>query len=545
MHAIEALPNVVSTDELEVRIRVSDRETRETIEKRAVGDERQRYLETALRIGVQSLRVASGQLDATSMREAGQHLIGEVRELLSTRATQLTGQLAGTLERYFDPQSGLVPQRIESLVRKDGELERVLRDHLAADESTLARTLASHVGDHSPLFRLLAPGEANGLLSQVAASLEAALREQREAVLRQFSLDQKDSALSRLVDELAAQQGELRSDVKEQVQAIVREFSLDEEGSALSRLVGRVEQAQRAMADQFSMDNDASALNRLSRLLQTTSDRIGKDLTLDDEQSALSRLKRELLEVVDRLSRKNEEFQSDVRTTLEGLRSERKEAERSTRHGEVFEDELGTLLSIEAQRIGDVHEATGATTGIVKNCKVGDHVLELGLESPAPGTRIVVEAKENRSYDLKRALAELESARQNRQAQIGIFAFSSKSAPEGLQPFARYGNDLVIVWDAENSATDIYVKCAYSVARALSVRLQAQTQESSEALEELELATRAIGKQVELLDDIRKMAETVRSNGGKIADRAAKMHEELQKQLERIDEQLAALKLDS
>jgi len=46
----------------------------------------------------------------------------------------------------------------------------------------------------------------------------------------------------------------------------VREFSLDQPGSALSRLVARVEVAQKTIADQFSVDNEGSAINRLSYL---------------------------------------------------------------------------------------------------------------------------------------------------------------------------------------------------------------------------------------------------------------------------------------
>jgi hypothetical protein len=547
MHAIETLPKMVTDDarDIEVRIRIGDRDVIEAITRKPEGVERQRFLDAALRIGVVSLGMASGQIDAGAVRDAGQQLLSEVRELLSTRATTMTEQMANSLAKYFDPQSGLVPQRLEALVCKDGELERVLRSHVATDESTLARTLAMHVGDHSPIFRLLSPDDANGLRAQVADALEAALKEQREAVLGQFSLDQKDSALSRLVAEIATHQGELRSDVKEQVQTVVKEFSLDQPNSALSRLVGRVESAQKVIADQFSMDNDASALNHLSRLLQTTSDQIGNNLTLDDESSALSRLKRELLSVVDTQTAKNDQFHNDVRTTLAVFAGQRDEAGRSTRHGGVFEDELGRAVAVQAQRQQDVYEATGSTTGTIRNRKVGDGVVTLGPESPAPGARIVLEAKEDKSYDLKQALAEIELARQNRDAQIGIFVFSKKCAPDDLQPFTRYGNDLVILWDADDAATDLYLTCAYSVARALAVRLQQRTEQSSEALAEIERAARAIGKQVEYLEEMRKSGETVRSHGGKIAERAERMRDELQKQIAEIDEQLAALTLDA
>ena len=96
--------------------------------------------------------------------------------------------------------------------------------------------------------------------------------------------------------------------------------------------------------------------------------------------------------------------------------------------------------------------------------------MELGPESAAPCAKIVVEAKEDASYDLKTALAEIETARQNREAESGLFVFSKKTAPAGLEPLARYGNDVVVVWDADDVATDTHLRLGLSVARALCTR---------------------------------------------------------------------------
>ena len=63
-------------------------------------------------------------------------------------------------------------------------------------------------------------------------------------------------------------------------------------------------------------------------------------------------------------------------------------------------------LAAESQRFNDPTEATGTTTGAIKNCKMGDFVTVRGPDSAAPGARIVWEAKDDKSYDLKRALAE-------------------------------------------------------------------------------------------------------------------------------------------
>jgi hypothetical protein len=205
------------------------------------GIDRERFAMSALRVGVLALRTASGQIDAAAIREAGTALVGEVRDLLSARATEMTERLSATLTQYLDPQSGALPQRLQALTGKDGELDRALRAHVGADDSVLAKSLAAHLGEGSPIFKLLSPTDAGGLRAQLTKTIEEALTEQRRHILR--------------------------------------EFSLDDEGSALSRLVS-----------EFSLDDDGSALSRLSKMLSATSEQIGKNLTLDDEASSLSRL---------------------------------------------------------------------------------------------------------------------------------------------------------------------------------------------------------------------------------------------------------------
>jgi len=460
------------------------------------GDERDRYARAALRVGVLALRAAGGQIDAAAVREAGAALVGEVRELLSTRASEMTERLASTLTQYLDPQSGVLPQRLQSLVRKDGELERVLRAHVGADDSMLARSLTTHLGEGSPIFRLLSPTDANGLRAQLGRTIEDALADQRKHILREFSLDQKDSALSRLVAE-------------------------------------------------FSLDDDRSALSRLSKMLTATSEQIGKNLTLDDDTSALSRLKRELASTIDQLARDNVEFHAQVREALARLDTRRKEEALTTRHGIAFEDRLGALLADEAQRLGDLYEATGESTGAIKQCKKGDHVVELGADSAAAHARIVWEAKEKQDYSLRAALEEIEEARRNRQAQVGVFVFSRKAAPEAIESLQRHGADVVVVWDADDPASDLVVRAAYSLARALAVRERRTDRESLAAIAELERAARGVEKQIGYLDDVRKWAETVKGHGEKIAERSARMADELRRDVERLDAQIASMRTAS
>jgi uncharacterized protein YeeX (DUF496 family) len=525
-----------------LHLEVTDPEVVAELRRHAPGPARERFALGALRLGVLSLRMTSGQLDATTIGDAGKQLVSNMRELLNQRATELTADLGGKLQQYFDPQTGALSLRLQSLVHDDGDLARLLKLHLGSDDSVLAKTLTHRLGEGSPIFKMLSPADSDGLQAQLKNLMEKALEEQKRGVVREFSLDDKTSALSRLVEEISTKQGELRTDLKSQIDGVVKEFSLDEENSALSRLVTRVEKVQQAVADQFSTDNEVSAINRMTRLLQTTSDQIGKNLTLDDDQSALARLKRELQKTLDDMAVKNSEFHTQVRETLATLQTAKAAADKSTAHGLTFESRLGDVLMVEAQRASDVYEATGNSVGNVRNCKKGDHVITMGTDSPAAGARIAWEAKESQGFSLKDALDEMEEVRKNRDAQVGVFVFSRRSAPPSLQQFARYGQTLTVVWDAEDSTSDVILKAAYSVAKALVVREQHDTQEAAAAVQAIVEATRSIEKQIKNLDEFETWSGTIVSNGQKIFEKSRKMRDSLKVDVERLDAQIAALK---
>jgi len=497
---------------LELHLHVTDPEVISELEKNPAGSDRERFALSALRLGVLALRQARGELDAGVVRDAGQQILHDLETLLKNEGGRLTGDLASALKQYFDKDSGELPRRLESLLKQDGEFERFLRQHLGPDTSTLAQTLNHHL---QPILRLLSPEEAQGVQARIQQLLDKAIQEQRNQVLREFSLDSEDSALSRLLRKVTDENGKLTKDVRGLVDELAEEFSLDKEDSALSRLVRKVEDAQGL---------------------------IGKSLTLDDADSPLSRLKRELQSTIDGLAKSNADFQAKVLEALAKLQAQRETAAKSTLHGLAFEDRLGELLRTEASRLNDVYEAVGTTTGAISHCKTGDFVIVLGPDSAAPNARIVWEAKSDKSYDLASALQELDQARKNRQAQVGVFVFAKEAAPDGSEAFARYGNDIIVVSDPEDPSSDLYVKAAYSVARALVIRESHESAESEAAVAAIEKATLAIEKQLEHLGQIKTWADTVKNNGEKISERAGKLQETLKEQVESLNHQVKALK---
>lgn len=535
----DKVPSLGSEPELQktlnLSLRVTDPEVINELLTKEEGEQREAFALLSLRIGIIALRQVSGQIDISNINEAGEKLIKELEVVLNSRGSELTNQIGKALTQYFDPTTGLVSQRLQNLTQKDGELERLLAAQLGPEDSVLAKTLVRHIGEGSSIFNMLSPTHSTGLRAQVEKVLEETLSQQREAIIKEFSLDQKESALSRLVAEVNAKNEKLGQDLSGQVDELVDELSLDHPDSALSRLVGRVEQAHQKIAEQFSSDNEESALTKLSKILQNTNTQIVQNLSLDNESSALARLRKELKNTLEEMSTKNSDFQTDVRQTLAALQARKKESERSTRHGIEFELELEKVLSKEAQEGSDIWQSVGNNTGAIKNCKVGDYLTILGKESHAAGVRIVWEAKEDKSYDLKKAVDELEVARKNRQAQIGVFVFSKKTAPEGLNPFARYGQDLILIWDAEDPTTDIYIKAAFSITKALAVKSTRDSDRAGLSLEPLENAVRGIERQIKYLDEFKTWADTVTRNGQKISERAEKMKSDLRSEIAKLD----------
>jgi hypothetical protein len=485
---------------LPLELTVTDAELIAELCQRAEGQEREQFALSALRLGILALKQARGQVDAQSLKREGERLFAEVSQALTAHRTHLDHTLSETLRNYFDPTNGRFNERLERLLKKDGELERFLAQKITAENSEMSSRLSVHLGKDSPLFRLLSPNESEGLLCALRKCVNDELDGQRKTVLLEFSLDNQNGALSRLLTQLRDQSGKLEKNVQDKIDALLKQFSFDDEQSALSRM--------------------AKTVNK-------TSEAITRDLTLDNENSALSRLQRELRNLLKEHRDDAQKFQEEVRTTLAQMQARREEAAASTRHGLDFESQVFEVVQAECQRLRDIATFVAKSPGKISRCLVGDVLVELSAESCAPASRIVVEAKEEQDHTLKDALKELETGRQNRDADAGLFVFSRKVAPANLEPLGRYGTDVVVIWDADDPATDLALKLGLSVTRALCARKAVQREHQAADFAEIDKALAEVNKQIELLDEVRKWSETIQSNSGKILERVRISREKL------------------
>lgn len=479
------------------------------------GEDRDQFVYRALRVGVLALKHAAGEVDADRIRREAERLLSALDHQFEDHNRNVHNGVSDVLKRYFDPESGHFQDRVERLVRRDGDLEQVLARHIGQKDSELCKTLASYFGDESPLIKWLNPDKSRGLLAEMQNAMEEKLKDQREKVIGQFSLDNKEGALCRFLDELGTRQGVLSKDLKEQINDVVNQFSLDDEDSALSRLVSSVTKAEGRITSEFSLDN---------------------------ENSALARLRRELLKLLQDQQVSSRNFQEEVKVALADLTARRQEAAASTRHGIAFEDGVAQQIEAESQKLGDIATRTGSTTGSIKNCKVGDVVIELGPDNAAAGARIAVEAKEDASYTIAAAREEIETARKNRNAQTGLFVFSSKSAPPGMEPVSRYGQDVFLVWDLENPQTDLYLRVGLTLARALCMRQRQHTQAEAADFNAIETAILEIEKQAGKLGDIETWTQTIESNCGKIRQGLEASRKSLERQVALLNSRIGDLR---
>jgi len=184
-----------------------------------------------------------------------------------------------------------------------------------------------------------------------------------------------------------------------------------------------------------------------------------------------------------------------------------------------------------------------AGDGLIARCKTGDGVLKVGPDYVAKDALIACEAKDVRGYKLPDMLAEIEEARRNRGATFGIFIISTRCAPAGLPPFMRYGNDTVIVkWNDEDEATDVYLDATVDVACALVTREAAEKKDQRVDFAAINRTIDAIERSAGAFDQIITWTTTIETNSGKILKEAKSSRDALNGDLTVLRSHMKALR---
>jgi hypothetical protein len=477
---------IIIPSSIKLELNVEDSEVILELNKR-LGDERIRFALSALKLGIQASKLASGSVDAGQIKDAGEEILTQVKDLVVKKNHEFQDQIQLSLIKFIDPETGLLLKQLQAFSNQGGPLDSVLQRHLEGDESSLKKILDQHFGSASPLMRSLSPQDAEGLRSQVEEALKRQLREQSEHIMRQFSLDDPKSALNSFLEQIDKKQLALGQGLNDQVKLLLGE------------------------------------------------------MTLDNSSGSLRRVQEELAKVLDQIGKKQDEFILSTTKTLAEMTGRKDEAARGTRHGLTFEAHLIEVLTSKAIPMGDVVSAVGTKPGTIKNCKTGDCVIEMGPESPAPSAKIVFEAKEDSSYKQADAIREIQEARVNRNAGVGVFVFSAKTAPAGMPRLSRMQENILVTWDDE-AGDDLIIEAALSLAHALAVQVSQIAPDKAEALEAINRSIRAIEKLLDKTENFKKMGESMKNDGEKLVDQTRILSDEILRQVKALDSSLKELK---
>ena len=264
--------------------------------------------------------------------------------------------------------------------------------------------------------------------------------------------------------------------------------------------------------------------------LKETTEGLTDQFSLDKDDSSMSRVKKLFEAKVEEIKTANNNFFSELRVHLGMQQTRAEEAEKGTQKGRDFETILYEKIAEIGRQLQDTTENVTGTVGVVLRSKVGDYVITLGETSGAPTRRVVVEAKKQ-SYRLRDAIEELKQAKENRQADCGIFVFAKGYEPAEMGDFKIDGNDFLCTVDEsmlDRSQSAIFLESAYKIARVYII-----TQARKESKGEVDLTVvkeniEKMLKQTEMMSELLTKAKTIQTSGENIEKTAKTIKEELE-----------------
>jgi hypothetical protein len=477
-------------------------------------------------IGLRALTNAYRQAEEARLGDIGKELLEDVDQQLGAYVERQNNALVDVLHRYFDPKDGKIAQRIDGFVQDGGELSRVLGGYFSPEHGALARTLAQQLGENSPLLRRLSPTDSQGVVCLIEKKIEEQLRRNNDALSKALDPLAEDGAVARLFRSLRAEMANAEQDRTKQLALATKALDANDEGSLLSRLMRETQAARSSLLRAFNVDEPGSPL----AVLRTSLTKALEEHAKGQAQS---------LALMDERQRK---LDQDIRESIARLEERKHGDARSTRGGFTFEEAVVRFIQRAVSGAPLIAEPTGRAVGACRGSKVGDLVLRFTNDSLFEGATIVVEAKRDLGFTETKALRELEEARANRTASVGLFVMAKSHAPIGFPGMVRRGQDVIVTWDAEDESTDPYLLAALFLAMALVTR-QRRPGDAGDLKALADIESR-IHHELARFEEMKKLAETIRGAAEKLEDKLRKGSDKLGLLLRNAKKTLKALDVE-
>jgi hypothetical protein len=477
-------------------------------------------------IGLRALMNAYKHAEESRLQDIGKTLKEDLEHQLDAYIERQQAAVQQALARYFDPHDGQAIIRIDEFLRDGGALTKTMDRFLAPERGELAQTLARALGESSPLLKRLSPTDSEGVICLLEAKLREVFAANQAAVTRALDPVAEDGAVARFLRALRQELEKADHDRSKQLALATKALDANDENSLLSRLMRETAAAKSAFVAAMNPELPTSPM---AVLKSTLSNLLEQHVKTQEQSMAL-------------MHDRQTKFEQHVREALVRLEERKRGDAKSPRGGFPYQDAVLRFVQRAVQGAPIEVDNTADTVGAKPNCKKGDQVLRFTAESIYAGSTLVVEAKRDGSYSVSKALAEMDVARGNRTATAGVFVLARSHAPAAFPLFARYGQDILVVWDEEDEATDPYLHAA--VLLGLALVSQQRRPDDAGDMQALADVEQRIQKELERLAKMRKLAESIRDDADKLTDEIRKGGNALDLLLRRAKSTLKALSVE-
>jgi hypothetical protein len=194
------------------------------------------------------------------------------------------------------------------------------------------------------------------------------------------------------------------------------------------------------LEDLFDPQRKDSAISKMSSIFEEHFK--GKDSVLyrllnhANPESPIASLKQELIG----------NYLEKMRDRIIGKEAAEAEREKGTAKGRTYQENVFLKINEICKPFQDTPEYTADTTGDIP-------------------LRIVIEAKDREKYTIMKIQKELDEAKENRDACVGIAVFTSDTCPLECSPLQQYGDDKVICICNQDDNDCLALNLAYRISR--------------------------------------------------------------------------------
>jgi hypothetical protein len=246
-------------------------------------------------------------------------------------------------------------------------------------------------------------------------------------------------------------------------------------------------------------------------------------------------------ELLHEQQQRQEQFEKDIRASVIRLETQKAANRSAPRGGTEFENQVFGAVKERVEHGPYLCTSTGNVYGIRPTCKVGDFVVRFSADSAWAGAAIVFEAKHDGTYNLAKAIAELDIARSNRDAAVGVFVMASSHASSDFPTFSRHGHNILVTWDPEDEATTHRLHAAVMLALALASRKQ-EVRDTA-GIEAMRGIENVLTDQLTHIEKMRKASEGIRKHNETVRKELDKAESELKDLVDKANDVLRALDL--